>query len=326
MRWERGSAWLGGAVAALVLATLGCSQGSNGARAQAGPTPIPVEATTPARSSVERRLGTTADLEPWEEVVLYAKVSGYLKSIAVDRGDRVRRGQVLAVLDIPEMADEYERQRALKKQSEAEVEKDRADVELHEQVVRRLVAIRAEEAAAASEQELDLASAKLKAARASLAADEARVEAVQAEIRRLDTLIGYERLTAPFDGIVTDRYVDTGALVTAATQSKPSPIVKVVDSSTLRAMVDIPETEVAHLTEGRIASLRVDAFPDRVFDGKVTRFSRALDPRSRTMRTEIAIANANGALAAGMFGRLNLDLETRENVLTLPPACIHLQK
>jgi RND family efflux transporter MFP subunit len=244
----------------------------------------------------------------------------------VDRGDRVRAGDVLAVLDIPEMQDEVAQLEARTKQAEAEVRNAEADVRLQELTVGRLQAIRAEEPGATTQQELDLATGRLEAAQASLAAAQARLGVVRADLARLTTLLGYARITAPYDGIITERFVDPGALVTAGTQSKPTPIVRIVDASRLRAMVDVPETEVAHLEDGKAARLRLDAYPGRIFVGRVSRFSRALDPKTRTMRAEVLIVNKDGTLAPGMFGSISLDLERREDVLTLTPASVHFQK
>jgi RND family efflux transporter MFP subunit len=288
--------------------------------------PLLVEIARPVRGTVVRRLDAVATLDPWEEAVLYAKASGYLKAIRVDRGDRVRKGELLAVLDIPEMQDEQAQLEAQAKQAEAEVEKARAEVRLQEITLDRLQAVLAEEPGAVTQQEVDLASGKLEAARAALAAARSRLLVVRAELARLGTLLAYSRITAPFGGIITERFVDPGALVTAGTGSKPAPIVRIVDASKLRAMVDVPEIEAARVREGSPASLRVDALPGRTFEGTVSRFSRALDRATRTMRTEVLIANPDGVMAAGMFGRISLELERLEDVLTLAPAQLRFEK
>jgi len=285
-----------------------------------------VETATPTRGDVTRRIDVVATLDPWEEAVLYAKTSGYLRSIRVDRGDRVRKDELLAVLDIPEVNDEYKRIEAEEQRDQAEVEKSRADVRLQELTLRRLRAVQAEEPGATTPQALDEASGKLDAARGAEAAAEARLGATRAERERLTTLLAYSRIVAPFDGVVTERDVDPGALITAGTQSKPTPIVKIVNASRLRAMVDVPERDIVSLGVGKTARLRVDAYPDRTFIAAVSRFSRALDPKTRTMRTEILVDNQGGLLTPGMFGRISLDLDRRANVLTLAPTALHYQK
>lgn len=291
-----------------------------------GASAVLVETATPTRGDVTRRIDVVATLDPWEEAMLYAKTSGYLKTIRVDRGDRVRKDELLAVLDIPEVNNEYKRIEAEENRDQAEVEKGRADVRLQELTLRRLQAVHAEEPGATTPQALDEASGKLEAARAAGAAAEARLAATGAERERVSTWLAYSRILAPFDGVVTERDVDPGALITAGTQSKPTPIVKIVNASRLRAMVDVPERDVASLGVGKTARLRVDAYPGRTFVATVSRFSRALDPKTRTMRTEILVDNKDGVLTPGMFGRISLDLERRANVLTLAPTGLHYRK
>lgn len=329
MRLARSKILLATALLGAVLAALRCaaaSGGGSGPDGSDGARPVLVEVSRPERGTLVRRIDLVASLEPWEQATLHAKASGYLKSISVDRGDRVRAGDLLAVLDIPEMQDEYTQLEARGKQAKAEVQSADADVRLQELTAGRLEAIRAEEPGATTQQELDLAAGRLEAARASLAAAQARLGVVRADLARLTTLLGYARITAPYDGIITERFVDPGVLVTAGTQSRSIPIVRIVDASRLRAMVDVPETEVAHLEEEKTARLRLDAYPGRIFEGVVSRFSRALDPKTRTMRAEVLILNKDGVLAPGMFGSISLDLERREDVLTLSPASVHFQK
>jgi len=316
------------ALAGAALLTAACSTNarSPGVAPKGEAKPALVEVLQPDRRDVTRRIDLVGTLMPWEEATLYAKTSGYLQSIHVDRGDRVKKGQVIAVLDIPEMKGERAQLEARVRLALADVEREKADVRLQEATVRRLQAIRAEEPGATTDQELDLASERLAAAAASLAVAESRVGVALADLERLAALESYSLLTAPLDGIVTDRFLDAGALVTAGTQSKPTPVARVVDSSKLRLTVDVPESDVAWVGEGKLARLRVDALPDRLFDGKITRFSRALDPRTRTMRTEILVDNPDGFLAAGMFARVSIDLEQRDDVLALPPSCVHFQK
>ena len=315
-------------LAALLAAALACTPTTARTPETAGAdgvAPVLVQTSRPVRGTIVRRLDVVASLEPWEAASLYAKASGYVKTIRVDRGDRVKKGDLIAVLDIPEMQDEQTLLRARAQQAGAEVEEARAEIRLQEIALERLRAVLSEEPGAVTAQETDLASGKLEVARAALAAAESRLLVVRADLARVETLLAYGRITAPFDGFITERFVDHGALVTAGTASKPSPVVRVVDGSRLRAMVDVPESDVARICEGSPARLRTDALADRVFEGSVSRFSRALDPATRTMRTEVLIDNPEGLLAPGMFGRITIDLERRENVLTLAPAQLHFQ-
>jgi len=317
---------LGVCGAALVAGGCSTNARSPGAAPESEAQATRVEVFQPERHDVTRRIDLVGTLMPWEEATLYAKASGYLRSIRVDRGDRVKKGQVLAVLDIPEMKGERAQLEARERQALADVEREKADVRLQEATVRRLQAIRAEEPGATTDQELDLASERFAAAEASLAVAESRVGVARADLERLEAIEAYSLLTAPLGGIVTERFLDAGALVIAGTQSKPTPVVRLVDSSKLRLTVDIPESDVAHVGDGKAARLHVDAMPDRVFEGEITRFSRALDPKTRTMRTEILVDNSDGSLVAGMFARVSIDVELRHGVLALPPSCVRYQK
>lgn len=257
-----------------------------------------VRVATPVRRDVVRKLNVAASLDPWQQVTLYAKASGFVRQLRVDRGDTVKKGQLLVVLDVPEAYNAIARARA--------------ELEQAEITAKRLAAIRRQEPGAVSQQELDSANQRRAALEAS----------AQTEL----SLASYSRLLAPFDGVVTDRYVDVGALVAAGTSSKATPVLRIIDASKFRVIVDVPGVDVAFVKNGNLAELEVDAYPDKTFRGVVARRAEALDPATRTMRVEVEIENKDGELMAGMFGRIRLDLETRKDVLTIDPMWMKLQK
>lgn len=257
-----------------------------------------VRVATPVRRDVVRKLNVAASLDPWQQVTLYAKASGFVRQLRVDRGDRVKKGQLLVVLDVPEAYNAIARARA--------------ELEQAEITAKRLAAIRRQEPGAVSQQELDSANQRRAALEAS----------AQTEL----SLASYSRLLAPFDGVVTDRYVDVGALVAAGTSSKATPVLRIIDASKFRVIVDVPGVDVAFVKNGNLAELEVDAYPDKTFRGVVARRAEALDPATRTMRVEVEIENKDGELMAGMFGRIRLDLETRKDVLVIDPMWMKLQK
>ncbi len=310
-------------MSSLVLAACSAGEGKPTAGSQA---PVVVEAAKPVRRDVVRKLAIVASFEPLEQAVLFAKTSGFVREIRVDRGDRVKKGDLIAVLDVPEAQTEIQRVVAEEKQARAMVEQSKAELRLHETTAKRLAAIRAEEAGAVSQQDLDLANGKVDSAKTAVATADSRFDVLRADGQRLRTLAGYARITAPFDGVVTDRYVDTGAFVGSGTSGKAGQIVKLVNAKKLRLMVDIPEVDVSHVAVGNAAKIEVDAVADTTFEGKVSRRSEALDPASRTMRVEIEVDNADGRLVPGMFGRVRMDLETRRDVLTCDPKWLKLQK
>ncbi len=310
-------------VVALLIAA-GCS-GSTDARKEPTAPAAEVAVVRPVRRPLARTITRAAGLEPYEQAPLYAKVGGYVASIAVDIGDRVNEGQVLAVLEIPEMAQQYAQAENQLAERQAEVVKAEAEAVLRRIMLDRSRGLRAKDAV--TEQDLDQARAESAKANAELQLARARASSAEARLAELRTLMEYARLRAPFAGIVTQRFVDRGALVQAATSSNGvSPVVVVARLDTLRAFVDVPEPEVPFVDRGDRAVLEVASVPGRGFAGKLTRFAGALDPGSRTMRAEVDFPNADGTLLPGMYGTMTIALETHPHALTLPEAAVRRGK
>lgn len=496
---------------------------------------VSVEVVTPVRQDLTRAFNNVGNVEAWEQATLHAKTAGYLKAIFVDKGDWVRKGQLIAVLDVPEMRQEveqaramsqvavadiqqviaeyqvalrdYESTRAAVKQPQAELQAAQADLErakrevamaerayeaAQEQSKEPDVALQAAEAelraakTQALEPEADIAAAKaqleaansdlqaaqaelerctadvqlyethytrykrlaegevvtqqaldeakakydsalatakaagakvgtaqgkVRAAKAMVAAAEARKDTAQERVRsaeakvtmaqqhivtakaqvktpaakvdidkanvaamerkletmrakvdiaqvqvasarakmemprakqqaaqarltsakaniaRLTTLTDYAKIEAPFDGVVTERFVDPGAMIqTAASSRQAAPIVTLMNVDKLRIYVDVPDSDVLYVKEGNTATLTVRELPGREFVGRVARFTTALDPGTRTMRVEINVPNPDHTLRAGMYGQVKLALETRPHCLTLPARCLVTEK
>lgn len=315
-------------LALAALSVLGaCARGQRTAPSTASqPEVASVTLARPMRTDIVRHLDLVGTLDAWQEVMLYARVSGYLSRLDVDSGDHVHAGQVLATIDVPEVDAQVRQLEARGRQAAAEGERAAADAHLQELSLARLEAVQAEAADATTRQEIDVARARLAAAQAAVSATAAGRDVAAADLARLRTQAAWARVTSPFDGRIAARFVDPGALVTAGTDSKSTPILKVFDASRLRVMVDVPETEVSHLEVGRPAVIRVDALPGREFGGQVSRMSGSVDSRTRTMPTEILVDNADGALAPGMFARVRLDLETRYAALAVKPGWLRIEK
>jgi RND family efflux transporter MFP subunit len=291
----------------LVSTSAGC-----GAGAQQEPEATGVTVTRPVRRDITRKLTLTGSLEAWQDAKLFAKVSGYVRELHFDRGDRVEEGAVLAVLHVPEIDQEAAGARADQQAMEAAAAEAKA-------ALARLEGVRARSPGAVSDQELDAAQAAQKTA-------EARLGGVAAEVGRLWQMRSFAKVVAPFDGVVTDRYVDLGDFVATGTQSTSSPVARVVDMSKLRAVIDVPEPDSPHAIAGHPATVRVDALPGRTFQGVIARRGEALDPKTRTMRIEVDLDNAEGALVAGMSASVTLDLEARTGVVSLAPAVVRFQR
>ncbi len=341
--------WLVGGLlgAAIILGSAGFWTYSRTARqTKAEPAPkaaaveneaVSVQVKLPERSDLAREVGLPGSIEALEQVTLYAKTAGYLKWIKVDIGDRVRQGQVLAEIDVPEMTPEYagaeaeiERAKANVMNAQADLERAKADLELKKITYERLKSIRDEDRDVMPQQQVDEAKAQFEVARAMVSVAESKIKVAQGEAAkaeaaraRLSTLMAYTKILAPFNGVVTNRYVDPGALIQhASSQTNVSPVVTVARVDALRIFVDVTEPDVPFIKKGIPVTLTVDAMPGKEYRGACARFATALDPKTRTMRTEIDIPNRDGLLRPGMFGRVKLGLERRKDALTIPAGAI----
>jgi len=292
------------------------------------------ELVRPRRLTVARHVQTNASLEAFEQTDLFAKVSGYLTEVRVDIGDHVKAGQVLSVIDIPEMGKELAEAKAqLESKRKAletalrEVEHHKADVTLQDATLKRQEALF--EGRAITDQTLDEVRAKTQIARADLGVAEAnrafaasQVDLGAATVEKIKTLLGYAQIVAPFDGVVARRLVNRGDLVQAATSTRTTPLFTVQRIDTMRVFCDVPEDDAPHLRLGDPALVKPAGFEGQPYVGKVTRFSLRLDPETRNMRTEIDLPNPEERLYPGMYAQVSLDMNTHPNVMTLPAAAV----
>jgi len=238
-------------------------------------------------------------------VDVYSRVTGYVTAFALDRGDRVRTGQVVARIDVPGMPGQLEHARAVIASAEADLAGRQArDARLR---------------AAANANADAVAATQLEDSAAALNQARGRLEAAQAELRRLEALDHDATLVARFDAVVTNRLVDPGALVEAETSSKNHvPLVTLEAIDTIRVFVDVPELNVASVRPGTGVRLDARALRGRTFDGRVSRISSSLDLSTRTMRVEIDLPNRDHAVMPGMDLVVTLDLGVHPHALTLP--------
>ena len=286
-----------------------------------------VEVADPMRKDLARKISITASIEPLNQATLYAKAGGYLKWIKVDIGDRAKKGEVIAELDVPEMVNEYDQMKANLKEAEASYEKAKADYALQELTYKRVKDIWETEPGAVAEQDVDGARAKFELAKANVSSEKAKMDNAQADMKRVEALLEYGKIKAPFDGVITERFVDLGALIRAATSNNSvSPVVTIMHTDTVRVFMDVPEPDVPFVEKGKEAILVVDAVSDRKFSGTVTRFANALNPTTRTMRTEIDIPNHDHTLRPGMYGNVSLNLDVHKNAITIPATALIIEK
>ncbi|MGD0816111.1 MAG: efflux RND transporter periplasmic adaptor subunit [Verrucomicrobiota bacterium] len=291
-----------GALAAIVCAS--CKQGATTAAHSEDQTPA-APAARVQRENLSKIVPIPAEFRPYVEVELHAKVSGYIDKMNVDFGDRVKAGQLLMTIEVPELHDELNNALAVERRAEA----DFTNAHL---IYIRLVAVNHDHPNLIAEQDIDTATAK------DLAA-EAAVGAAQADVGKYRTLVGYTQITAPFDGVITHRYVDPGALVEAGTATENTqPLLEISDNYHLRLDFYVSEDYVKDISIGNTVSGSIVSMGGKPFSGKITRSSRKVNLDTRTMATEIEVANPDLTLVPGMYVNLALPVERREHALSIP--------
>ena len=270
------------------------------------------------RENLEQTLSLAAEFRPYQDVSLHAKVAGYVQSISVDVGDRVKEGQVLAHLDIPELQNELEKDTAAVQASREEVNQAQANYDQTHLASSRLEAVAQQHPKLVAQQEVDDARAKDQNATGALAAAKQHVDESTAELHKTQALLNYSDITAPFDGVVTHRYADTGALIQAGTSSSQTmPVVDIEEVSRLRLVFPIPESVVAQIKVGQKVQVAVSALHE-TFEAAISRFSDKVDRETRTMRTEVDIENRDGRFKPGMYADATLAVHESNNAVSVP--------
>ncbi len=264
-----------------------------------------------------------ATVEALDQATLYAKVSGYVQWIKVDKGDRVRKGDVLALLEVPEVDKQYQSVLASVQQAQAEEERAQADASLKQVTYKRLADVRRSNPDVLPQQDVDAARAAYEVAQGDAKLAKAKVELARAEVARLEALRQFAKITAPYDGVVTARFVDPGALIQQGTNSTGTPVLTIASIDTVRVYVYVPEANVSYVDRGKSAMVLLNALPGKGFPGKITRFANALDPQTRTMKTEIDLPNPGHRILPGMYGTAELKLGAESGALFIPDPTIH---
>jgi RND family efflux transporter MFP subunit len=257
------------------------------------------------REDLFNELTVEAEFRAFQDVDLHAKVSGYLKRIYVDIGDRVKAGDLIGVLEVPELEDDLARAEAADQRAEANFKESHLDYS-------RLVKVNQSRPNLVAQQEIDAAEAKDNAAAADLA--EAR-----ADVKKFGTLASYTRITAPFDGVITKRYADTGSLIQAGTSSdtQTEPLVRLSENNRLRLDFPVSASYAENIAVGDPVAILLDAHA-RPLTGIVSRFSRRISTATRTMTAEVEVANPDLKLIPGMYATVVLKLQQRSQVLAIP--------
>lgn len=312
-------------------AGLGCRHADEGQRESGQTAPIASVAVA-TRASLSNTLNVAGEFLPFQEVELHAKVAGYIRHIRVDIGDRVKAGQVLATLDIPELTAQVQGADAGVRQTQeqitrakSEVQRAQADYGALHSAAQRLQQASDARPGLIAQQELDDALAKdrgaaaqVDAAKSALSATEQQLGVSQADRQHYSALADYSRITAPFSGVVTWRYADTGSLIQAGTSNVGSmPVVKLAQVDILRLRLPVPEALAAFVRVGEVATIHVQAL-GKSFQGKVTRTTASLDSSTRTMQVEIDVPNTAGTLTPGMYADVSLNIQRSGDALVVP--------
>lgn len=290
-----------------------------------------------APQDMSRDLVLTGEFKPFQEIDVMAKVAGYVKNINVDIGDRVKQGQLLAALEVPEMADDIARGRASIDRSSAEVRRARDDLQRaessHEMAhlsYTRLASVMKDRPGLVAQQEIDdahgrdlVAEAQIAAAKSSLASAEEQVKVSQAELDKVKTMSNYMQVTAPFAGVITKRYANTGSMIQAgiSSQTQAMPLVRLSENRLLRLILPVPESAVPTIRVGSAVEVRVPSL-NRSFQGRIARSAGRVQLDTRTMETEVDVPNPDLVLVPGMYAEVDLTLERKTGALAVPIAAL----
>ena len=331
--------WSSLAGAACLAVGLSACSNSRDSRAEANDhAPTTVGVTKVVKKTLSRQITLSSELVPFQEIDVFAKESGYVNKLNVDYGSRVRQGQVMATLEIPELEAQLQQDQAEIKAAKGQV--DRAAHELGRYQAQykslhleytRLNDVFETQPGIVAQQEVDDAQGKDLAAASQVDAGKAALEAAQSQLAganarlvRDQTLFDYSRITAPFSGVVTQRYANLGALVQAGTSSSTQamPIVRLSQDDLFRLVIPIPESYVRYIRGGDPVTVRVPSL-NRSFPGKVTRFSVDVSKDTRTMHTEVDVPNPEHVLLPGLYAEASVALEHRDDIPAIPLQAIN---
>jgi RND family efflux transporter MFP subunit len=307
----------------LSLGVAACGGGSaqpGTAPAAEGPPAIAVVRVV--QQPVDITLSMPGQLDPDEAVAVYPKVTGFVKSIRVDRGSRVRTGEVMAELEAPELVAQRAEAQSKLQAAEAQLAAARTKADADASTYDKLKAASATPGVVAGN-DLVLAQKTVEGDQSQIAAAEQTAEAARQALQSITQMEGYLRVTAPFDGVVTERNVHPGALV--GPNSGPgadTPMMRLVKADRLRLVVPVPEAYVAGVKDGSDVSFTVAAYPGRTFSGTIARIAHAVDVKTRTMAIELDVMNGDGTLAPGTFCQVRWPIHRPEPSLFVPSGSV----
>ena len=276
-----------------------------------------LETTKVAAQILEKVITIPGDLTPYQAVNLNARVSGFVESLAVDRGSFVKRGQVLARISAPELRAQHAEADAKLQGVRAQEAEAEAKTVAAQSTYDRLKAASATPGVVAGH-DLEMAERSVEAARAHVNALKGSGGAAAAALKAVSEMETYLQLVAPFDGVITERNVHPGSLVGPSTGA----LLRIEQVTRLRLTVPVPETYVGTITRGTKVDFRVSAFPDHIFQGVIARPAHTLDMKTRSMPVELDVNNPNQRLAPGMFAEVQWPVSRAETSLFVPTTAV----
>jgi RND family efflux transporter MFP subunit len=290
------------------------------------------------RKTLQQSLMVSSELVPFQQIDVYAKEAGFVQQLNVDYGTHVKEGDVMAVLEIPELQAQLEEDQAEIKDASSQVDRSREEldrVQAQQNVAHlefsRLDQVSKSRPGLVAQQEVDDRQGKDLAAQAQVAASRAALDSAQSQLTRAQAkrrhdqvFFDYSKITAPFTGVVTKRYANLGTLMQSAISSTVAlPLVQLSEDDKFRLVIPVPESYVPHIRIGEPVDVRVPSL-NRIFPGKVTRFSVDVEEDTRTMHTEVDVPNPNRILVPGSYAEARLMLDKLNHVLTVPQEAVNI--
>ena len=314
------------------VALAGCGEGRKAAADDTANAPVAAVVKV-TRGNIADNLEIASEFQPFQEVDVYAKVSGYIQKLYVDYGTHVKQGQLLAVLEIPELQQQLQQDQASIHRSEQELQRAHEDLNRAQSAYTvahltysRLADVQKSRPELVAQEEVDIskgkdmeADADVSAQKAALAGAEQALLVAKSTLGKDQAMFDYARMTAPFDGVITQIYAYTGALLPAGTSSNKgdSALCRLSQNSLLRLVIPVPERAVSSIQLGAPVAVNVSGM-DRTFEGKIIRFSDQIDTNTRTMHTEVDVPNPKYELVPGMYASVKIPLHAAAKVLTVP--------
>jgi RND family efflux transporter MFP subunit len=271
----------------------------------------PVEVITVTLAPGAAKLRLPAEARGWYTSTIFARVSGYVTKWLADIGDRVKKNQVLALIDTPELDSQLDAAKAQLAAAEAEMKVREADAEFARTTFERW---QGSARGVVSDQEREDKKAGYASASAKVIAAQARVNLDRSNMERLTFMTQFKQVTAPYDGVITERRIDIGDLVTAGSTSSTAPLFGIAQYDQIRVFANVPQSASVDVGVGTPANIAASEYPNRVFDGKVARTSQSIDLQARTLRVEVDLANPGLLLLPGMYLQAEFQLKSKKSV------------